>query len=388
MQNNNKKKSNKIIEAIKSIPILSYWRTILFIALTGALFVILLFKFNFSAFYDSFKKLDFWAFFWLIILSLFEQFLIWERYRRFMSKSHIKQFFDYISVSTVATVVPPKPLGLYYRFLLSMHLFKTNIKNTAFLVAIDTFYEGIAIIIFAVVSLFIFPKANLGLEIMLYILGAISLVYVIFSYYEARSYLVRNNFLKKILSYFSKIKTQLLDSFYSLLKQNKWNIFIGFILSVLRMFVCVLKVYLLFMFFGLDVNFWICLGIWSIANLVGNGSSLPGGLGAFELSFVYLAKTVNIPESIALYVAIMERFFEVWLWVIFTIAYLGYKKTKVWVIHDLFLQSISKFADKVLSERTRSNVKKVYAHVSKKFKKVEQPTKRILKKVSKRLDKL
>jgi uncharacterized protein (TIRG00374 family) len=388
MQIKNKREPNKILGAIKSIPILSYWRPVLFIILTIGLFIILLFKFNFSAFVESIMKLDFWAFFWLIVLSLFEQFLIWERYRRFMVKSHIKQFFDYISVSTVATVVPPKPLGLYYRFLLSMHLFKTNIKNTAFLVAIDTFYEGFAITLFAVISLFIFPKANLGLEIILYVLGAISLVYIIFTYYEARRYLVKNSLFKKLLTYFSKLKTQILDSFYNLLKQNKWNIFIGFVLSIARMIVCVFKVYLLFRFFGLDVGFWICLGIWSIANLVGNGSSLPGGLGAFELSFVYLAKTVNIPESIALYVAIMERFFEVWMWAIFTAIYLFYKKTKVWIIHDLFLQNISKFADRILSEKAKSNVRKVYRKVSKEIEKVNAPAKKILKKVSNKIDKL
>jgi len=370
MNADHKKIKNKIVDALKSIPLLSYWRTILIIILTIGLFVILLFKFNMSAFLESVKRLNFWAIFWLIVLSFFEQFLNWERYRRFMTKSHIKQFFDYISVNAVATVVPPKPLGLYYRFLLSIHLFKTNVKSTIFLIAIDTFYEGFAIVLFAGISLFIFPKANLGLEIILYILGALSLMYMIFLYYEARSYLIKNSFLKKIINYFSKIKNQLLDSFYKLLKANKWNIFIGFILSVIKMFVCVLKVYLLFVFFGLDVNFWICFGIWSIANLVGNGSSLPGGLGAFELSFVYLSKTVNIPESIALNVAIMERFFEVWAWAGFTLIYLFYKKTKLWQIHDLFILTASKFADKIGSGKTKSKVKKMFHKVTKKLDKL------------------
>jgi len=288
-------------------------------------------------------------------LSTIEQFLAWTRYKGFMKKSKMKQFFDYIAVISVDYVIPPKPLGLYYRFLLTKKLFKSKIKEIAILIIIDTFFEALAITSFALIALFVFPKANLGLAILLYLLAGIGILYFVFSYYETRVYLIKNNLIRKIVKYFSKIKTEFLKSFYSLLKLKKSYLVVGLILSIIKMFIGVLKVYLLFSFFGLNVPFWICFGMWSIAYFIGSSSSLPGGLGAFELSFVFLAKSINIPGELALNVAIVERFFNIWVWFIFTIIYLFVKKIKILMTHKTFLRNMSKLVSKIYSKSKLKN---------------------------------
>ena len=353
---------------MKNSPIFSYWRTILFVVLTIVLLILFLWKFDFIGFYVAIKKLSISAFFWLILLSIIEQFISWERYRRFMIKSETKQVFDYIAVSTIASVVPPKPLGLYYRFIISLNLFKTNIKTTGFLIAIDTIFEAVATTLFAVLALFIFPRVNLGLQFVLYFFGILGLLYLIFVYYENRVYLIKSQTFKKLIEYLKTLKTKILDSFYSFIKKNLLSVFIGFLLSILKMFIGVLKVYLLFLFFGLEVNFWLVFGIWSIAFFVGTSSSLPGGLGAFELSFVYLSKAINIPESIAINVAVLERFFYIWVWAIFTGIFLLAKKISIVKGHHYFVAIISKIGDKINSGKVKSDMKNFYSIISTKIK--------------------
>jgi len=359
-----KKLSNdfeNFISNLKKSPIFSYWRVILFGILTIILIVFLYLKFDFVAFWNSVKLLSWQAFVWLALLSIFEQVLSWERYKRFLSKSNYAQINDYITVATVGATIPPKPLGLYYRFVLSTHLFKTKVKETAFLIAIDTAIEGIFIVVFAIFALFLFPQVNLGLEVILYLLGILGILYLLLSYYETRIYLVTNGFFKKIILYLSKFKKKIIDSFFNYLKNNLGQIIIGSILTIIKMFVGVLKVYLLFLFFGLEVSFWVCFGIWSIAFFVANASSLPGGLGAFELSFVYLSKSVGIPEALALNVAIMERIFAIWLWALFSGIYLFIKHVNLFKIHDYFVTGISNIIEELdkLSKPARKIVKKI-----------------------------
>lgn len=356
---------DNVLKYVKGSPLFSYWRVILFGILTIFLFVILYLKFDFTAFYNSVILLDWDAFVWLFLLSIFEQVLSWERYKRFLSNVKYSKIWDYIAVSTVANVVPPKPLGLYYRFVLTTHLFKTKIKDTAFQIAIDSVIEGIFIIVFAIFALFLFPKVNLGLELMIYLLGILGVLYLILSYYETRIYLIKNNLFKKLIMYLSKIKEQITVTFVQYLKDHSLDLFVGSILTIAKMFVGVLKVYLLFLFFGVEINFWLCFGLWSIAFFVGNASSLPAGLGAFELSFVYLSKSVNIPESIALNVAIMERIFNIWIWVLFTGIFLFVKNVNIFKIHEYFLSGLLNIANEL--DKISKPAKTIVNNLSKKI---------------------
>ena len=374
---------NNVTVFIKQSPLFSHWRTILFGIMTLILFIIVYLKFDFGTFYDSIVKLNWQAFVWLALLSIFEQILSWERYLRFLTKFKYSQITDYVAVSTIANVIPPKPLGIYYRFILTKHLFKTKIKETVFQIALDTAIEGIFIGLFAVSSLFLFPKANLGLEILLYLFGALGLIYFVISYYETRVYLIKNFVFRKLIMYLSKIKTQITQNFFKYLKSNMSEIIIGSILTIVKLFVGVLKVYLLFLFFGLDVSFWICFGIWGIAFFVGNASSLPAGLGAFELSFVYLAKSVNIPETMALNVALIERIFNIWIWVIFTLIYLFVKQINIFKIHEYFLAGLLKISKRLdnIRDPARKMVKKISKQISEKIV-INKKLKLKLKKIS------
>ena len=298
-----------------------------------------------------------------------------------MRTGKCSMIFDYVSVTTVANTIPPKPLGMYYRFLLSMHFFRTKLKNTAFLVVIDSFYEAFFTLLFAIAALFVFPRADVGLEIVLVLIGIVGIVYFGFSFYETRTYLIKSSVLRKAVDYFSNMKAKIKDSLIEFLKLNKSAIILGFFLSLVKYFIGALKVYLLFLFFGLDVNFWIAFGIWGIANFVGSSSSLPGGIGAFEFSFVYLAETANINKEVALTVAILERIFNIWIWVAFTGVYLVSTKTKVWTLHTYFIQSLSKM---IKSIRIVTKHNRRLKHM---YKTIKKPAKRFVKKLSKRIKK-
>jgi len=373
---NLKKRIKDISVLLKNSPIFSYWRTILFIILTVFLITFLVINFDLKLFIKSIPQIQISVFFILLLISFLQQLFSWVRYYLFMKTNNFSKIFDYISVTTVGEIVPPKPLGLYYRFLLSMKFFDTTVKDTVFCVGIDTLYEAVFIFICAVVALFIFPKADLGLELFLILIGLFGILYFVFVYYENRIYLIKNGVIKRAITYLSQTKMKIKFSILEFLKVNKFTIFVGFFLSLIKYFLGILKVCLLFFAFGIRIDFWVAFGLFSIANFVGSASSLPAGLGAFEMSFVFLASSITVNKEIAFSIAILERFFSIWIWVLFTAIYLFLTKTQIWKLHTYFIFSLAKTIHFTkIASKNRKRLKVIYQDI-------KRPTKKIVKKLS------
>jgi len=379
---------SSISKNIKKSPLFSNWRLIVFLGIVVFLIFLIRDRFDFIAFINSVKSLDLLSFIWLILISLFEQLVSWFRYMLFLDKPKLFDFMKYIVVTSAANVIPPKPLGVYYRFIFSLQLFKESVKKTSFLIAIDTFFESFFIFIFALFGLILFPNENLGLEVLIYSIAIFGIIYLVFSYYETKYFIIKNKFFKLLVEYFIKIKKKVFISFVKFLKQNKLNIFYGSIFTIIKMFLGVLKIYLLFEVFGISVSFWLCFGIWSIAYLVGTASSLPGGLGAFELSFVYLSEASNISGVVALNVALLERVSHIWVWAIISLIYLLHKKIGFAKAHTYFIKLLSGFADELEYKKTKNRLEYTYYKFSNKIKKIKRPAKKLVKVVSKNLKKL
>ena len=120
------------------------------------------------------------------------------------------------------------------------------------------------------------------------------------------------------------------------------TIFFSLFLSVLKIFICTLRIYFVFLMFGVEVNFFIVLGLWSLCEIIGNVSMLPGGLGAYELSFVYLASILGINSTLALSVVIIDRLFSFWLYLIVGFGIVILSKKPIEEMRKEFLKYLSK----------------------------------------------
>ena len=331
----------KFIEQIKNLSLFSHWKFLLFLLFSVALLIILFVKFDFKLLFNSFGILGFVGIGIIFLISVFEQFLYFIRFKLFFrKKSTIKDFIYYIPTNFSSQIIPPPPLGYYARFLLTKYFYKTSIKKSIFLVAIDSFLEAIIILLFALFGLLFFPKTDLGLGALLISLVIIGVLYYIFNYYETKQDIIKSKILQRIIVYFSNIKQKFLKGLFNDIKKNKFAILIAFFVSILKFVVNIIKIYFI-LFLGYPIDVIAVAALTSIYLFITATSSVPGGLGVAELSFVLLAKSLGVNADIALVIVLLERFFTVWLWALIGLFIGIYEKSKITQMHKKFLMFLS-----------------------------------------------
>lgn len=349
---------NKFIDQLKKLSLFSHWKFLLFLLFGLGILIFLFSKFDFSLLFKSFGILGFLGISILFLISVVEQILFYIRFKLFYKKKYsFKEFIYYIPTNFSSQVIPPPPLGYYSRFLLTKYYYKTNIKRSIFLVMIDNFLEAASFLFFAILGLIFYPETDLGLGVLLISLFAIGVLYYIFNYYETKKEIIKYKILKKIIIYFSNIKQKFLISILKDLKNNKLEIVIAFLVSLLKFLVNIFKVYMLFYLLGNPLDILSVFGLVSIYLFLSASCSLPGGIGVAELSFVLLATSLGVNENLALVIALLERFFTVWLWVLLGIIIVIFEKANIAKVHRNFLKLLAETYSKIKEKRTLNNKK-------------------------------
>jgi len=107
-------------------------------------------------------------------------------------------------------------------------------------------------------------------------------------------------------NYINKKIRELSGTFRKVVK-NKKNIFFGLSLSGLYVLLEGSVSYLLFLAFGIDINFISVIIVVSLGILIGTGSFLPGGIGVIETSMIVLYSAIGVNLSLALLIALFSR---------------------------------------------------------------------------------
>jgi hypothetical protein len=121
--------------------------------------------------------------------------------------------------------------------------------------------------------------------------------------------------------------------------------------------------------FGVEVKFFIVLGLWALCEIIGNVSMLPGGLGAYELSFVYLSSVLGIDSTLALSVVIIDRLFSFWIYLVVGFGIIILSKKPVEQMRKEFLKYLSKQMQQLFSlylktqSKTKEFAEKIKANI-------------------------
>jgi uncharacterized protein (TIRG00374 family) len=106
--------------------------------------------------------------------------------------------------------------------------------------------------------------------------------------------------------------------------RDKNVLFYGLSLSFLIWFLEILRVYIIFAAFNLDVSLLVIAEVFIISTLIGFIPLLPGGLGAVDGLMIILFTAAGIPSSISAAATIVERLISFWMTIIIGLAFLPY----------------------------------------------------------------
>ena len=370
----------KAYNNFKSLPLFNSKKTIILTTITIALLIFVLTKINFSLF---FKALSLISLKYVIIftgLSLLQTYLYFLRFNFLIGKNKASLFFGFILGFNFSRVIPPRPFGEYLRLLTTEKYYNTNLKESLVAILLDDFFDTFFAILFAVIATFILSKNVFFWKIIVYIILAFAVLYLIDYINENVSFLKKTFGNKVFKKYYGKIKKIFLEYLKSFLSLNKRVLFYSSILSFLLVIISIFRFYLIFLMFGINLPFFIIAAIWAFANIIANASMLPGGLGAFELSIIYLLEDYSVSSNtLSLMIAFIERFFNVWIIVIFGLIYYFYKNPSLHKLQKEFLQNILielKKGDKI-TKNVLNSVKKNVRQIPKNVKKTIDFTKKL-----------
>ncbi|MDO9043713.1 MAG: UPF0104 family protein [Methanobacteriaceae archaeon] len=108
-----------------------------------------------------------------------------------------------------------------------------------------------------------------------------------------------------------------------MLKDRKVVLY-GIPLSFLIWFFEIMRVYLVFSAFGMDISLILIAEVFIIASLIGMIPLLPGGLGAVDGIMIILYSAAGVPPSISAAATVLERLISFWMTSIIGIACLPY----------------------------------------------------------------
>lgn len=273
-------------------------------------------------------------YFFLAIASLFISYLIivfrWQNSLRFVKKVPIRKLLIlhwagmFVNTITPGAQTGGEPVRAY--FLGKMYK-KSKTKFLGAILADKTFnfIIIISILVFSLLALSFFSniptqiKIFLQIVISMIIIIIIILVFIYLKEYHLtfQEYLVKTlhrRFLKrrfKKVSDFREYIEKRKNFFFKEYKKpfrNKKRVVFSIFLSLLSWLFVYFASYLIFLSFGIQINYVYILIVYSISEAVGALSPFPGGVGIMEASLILLYSLFSIPVSVALSVTILARF--------------------------------------------------------------------------------
>ncbi len=315
-------------KAYGNLPLFSSLKTLVLSIITIVLFIYVISKLDFELFFLSLTQLNLNYFMMLLAITIGEMYLYSLRFVQFFHiKYNFHVFMTYLVGFVFGRVVPPRPFGEYLRLLVTMHYYKTNLKESLSALIVDNLYDGIFLMLFGVLATIILSSKFFFWKVFAILILIFAITYLFYLMYKNFVYLQKYFGFKIFYKLYDYFKNQLLLNLKSFMLMNKQTIFLGCILTIINYIFSFLKLYIILNVFGINLDFLTVGALWSLAMLIGNASMLPGGIGAFELTLMYLLSGYGVPESLGLTIAIIERFFNIWLSAIIGVSYFLYTKT-------------------------------------------------------------
>ena len=337
--------NSKLFTFAKKVDSLTNFRKYVFLYLVViAIFLYLFSKFGFFEIFN-YGKINVYYLFLFFILSAVQLFVLSLRYSLYNGKKYsLKQMYYYLCGLAVTLGIPPKPLGEAFRIIILKYYYKIQYSQVILSIAMENIFDVVTVLTIGLISSALLPFPSVMDRIVLIVFAILLFIFsIIIVYYFIKVFNIKIRLFDSIAFNFLK---NILSLFYKELKNLKMlsfkTIFFSLFLSVLKIFTCTLRIYFVFLMFGVEVNFFIVLGLWSLCEIIGNVSMLPGGLGAYELSFVYLASILGINSTLALSVVIIDRLFSFWLYLIVGFGIVILSKKPIEEMRKEFLKYLSK----------------------------------------------
>ncbi|PIU02528.1 MAG: hypothetical protein COT55_03055 [Candidatus Diapherotrites archaeon CG09_land_8_20_14_0_10_32_12] len=337
--------NSKLFTFAKKVDSLTNFRKYVFLYLVViAIFLYLFSKFGFFEIFN-YGKINVYYLLLFFILSAVQLFVLSLRYSLYNGKKYsLKQMYYYLCGLAVTLGIPPKPLGEAFRIIILKYYYKIQYSQVILSIAMENIFDVVTVLTIGLISSALLPFPSVMDRIVLIVFAILLFIFsIIIVYYFIKVFNIKIRLFDSIAFNFLK---NILSLFYKELKNLKMlsfkTIFFSLFLSVLKIFICTLRIYFVFLMFGVEVNFFIVLGLWSLCEIIGNVSMLPGGLGAYELSFVYLASILGINSTLALSVVIIDRLFSFWLYLIVGFGIVILSKKPIEEMRKEFLKYLSK----------------------------------------------
>jgi len=337
--------NSKLFTFAKKVDSLTNFRKYVFLYLVViAIFLYLFSKFGFFEIFNC-GKINVYYLLLFFILSAVQLFVLSLRYSLYNGKKYsLKQMYYYLCGLAVTLGIPPKPLGEAFRIIILKYYYKIQYSQVILSIAMENIFDVVTVLTIGLISSALLPFPSVMDRIVLIVFAILLFIFsIIIVYYFIKVFNIKIRLFDSIAFNFLK---NILSLFYKELKNLKMlsfkTIFFSLFLSVLKIFICTLRIYFVFLMFGVEVNFFIVLGLWSLCEIIGNVSMLPGGLGAYELSFVYLASILGINSTLALSVVIIDRLFSFWLYLIVGFGIVILSKKPIEEMRKEFLKYLSK----------------------------------------------
>lgn len=289
-------------------------------------------KFNFMDLYLLITYIDI-RWFLLAVLATFMTFIVWNIRWMYISHPYIKGGFwiflriilvsAFFSTLAIDPGVSGEPIRAHFVSKVSK---RPRAKVFAYVLG-DAFFRLSALAVFTLFSilfLLVYIKISSTLRLILYILLGIvlivstTLIYLILkkNHYNVGSFFKRLHFLSfikkrfktpELFEEFLNIKVKTFVKTFREVVKKKNNILVGVPLSLVFWSLNYLAAYFLFLSFGIEVNFLSIIIVFTLGNLIGSFSPVPGGIGVTEglMTFLYSAMGVNI--ILALVVSLLQR---------------------------------------------------------------------------------
>lgn len=324
---------------LQHLPIFNSKKAIVLTLITLLLLVYVFYKIHFIDFVNALTYLNLKTFGILFLLSLFEIYLYSKRFVDVIEvRYNLQAFFHYLVGFAFGRLVPPRIFGEYLRLLLTQRYFNVGISKAIFAIIIDNLYDGIVLAVFSIFAAFVLSGKLAIWKIiilLLLILGGLYTFYILYVNFKFLNNVFGVNLFKKLFLYaIYKLK----EIWHEFLKLNKATLIYGLFLTTINFLISFLKAFIILKLLGYDIGFITVAAIWTLAHLAGNASMLPGGLGAFEITFSFLLVGYGVPESIGLVAALIERFFNIWMFGIVGLGYFIYVRPS---IHKVQLNIVS-----------------------------------------------
>lgn len=271
--------------------------------------------------------------FFLAVLSSAGTFVVWNYKWMYIFKSLVKPdfwFFMYVLLAGTFfnTVTPGAGIGgePFKAHFIAQKYKKSHAKVLGYVMG-DSFYRMVAFFCFIIFSvLFVLTYIKIGsvltliLELILIFVIIISLTIVYLTLKKLKFNL--GAFFRK-LHWFKFIKKKFPDQekfvkyvngkinlfagiFRKVVKRKK-NIVVGMGLSFVFWILNFLTAYFLFLSFGHNVSLLSIIIVFTLGNIIGSFSPVPGGVGVVEGSMVLLYSAMGVAPGLALLVAFLQR---------------------------------------------------------------------------------